>query len=318
MTSRNAWTLAVVTLCIIFMAVFPSFASGYGLSLCITLLLYMTMAQSWNLLSGYTGYVSFGHVGFFGAGSYTAAILITRYGMDWVSASLIGGLVASAIAALIGWPALRLRGPYFAIVMLGFAGVLKNVAILWKDVTQGGMGISLPPVQSSVSVYYAMLMSVIIVSAITYLISKSKFGLRLVSIREDEDAASSMGIHVTYYKTVAFITSAFFTGLVGGFFAWYSSYIEPSSTFDIKVSIEIIIITLLGGAGTVIGPIIGSLIIILGGEIFWSNFPLLHQAVLGVLIVAVILFIPEGIVGFFDKDRKGGERKLLAWLTKTK
>lgn len=317
MSAKSTWSLAVVVVCIIFMLAFPGFASGYGLSLCITLLLYITMAQSWNLLSGYTGYVSFGHVGFFGAGSYAAAILITRYGMDWITASFIGGAVASVLAALIGWPALRLRGPYFAIVMLGFAGVLKNAVILWKDVTQGGMGISLPPVQSSEPVYYAMLMAVIAVTVITFLASRSKFGLRLISIREDEDAASSMGINVTFYKMVAFITSAFFTGLVGGVFAWYSSYIEPGSTFDIKVSIEIIIITLLGGAGTVLGPIIGSLIIILGGEIFWSNFPLLHQAVLGVLIVAVILFIPQGIVGYFDKDRKGAERNLLAWFTKT-
>lgn len=318
MTSKNWLPLAGIALLTIFMLLFPSFASGYGISLCITLLLYITMAESWNLLSGYTGYVSFGHVGFFGAGSYATAILISRFGANWLAASFFGALTAMLIALLIGWPALRLRGPYFAIVMLGFAGVLKNIVILWKDVTQGGMGISLPPVLDTKPIYYFMLASALAIIGLTYVISRSKFGLRLISIREDEDAASAMGINVTFYKIVTFLLSAFFTGLVGGAFAWYSSYIEPGSTFDIKVSIELIIMSLLGGAGTVLGPLIGATIIILGGEYFWTQFPLLHQAILGVLIVVVVLFLPEGIVGFFSKDKGTEKRNLLVWMFKTK
>lgn len=318
MTSRNQIALIGIVLLIVALTLFPTVASGYGLSLCITLLLYITMAESWNLLSGYTGYVSFGHVGFFGAGSYAAAIMISRFGVNWLAASFLGAMAAVALALLIGWPALRLRGPYFAIVMLGFAGVLKNVVILWKDVTQGGMGISLPPVLDIKPVYYFMLASALSIVALTYVISRSKFGLRLISIREDEDAASAMGINVTFYKIVAFLVSAFFTGLVGGAFAWYSSYIEPGSTFDIKVSIELIIMSLLGGAGTVFGPLIGATIIILGGEYFWTQFPLLHQAILGVLIVVVVLFLPEGIVGFFSKDKGSEKRNLLVWMFKTK
>ena len=318
MSSKNLLVLAGISLLTFFMLLFPSFASGYGLSLCITLLLYITMAESWNLLSGYTGYVSFGHVGFFAAGSYGTAILIGRFGINWLAASFFGGTVAMLLALMIGWPALRLRGPYFAIVMLGFAGVLKNAVILWKDVTQGGMGISLPPTSDIKPIYYFMLGSALATISLTYLISRSKFGLRLISIREDEDAASAMGINVTSYKIVTFLLSAFFTGLVGGAFAWYSSYIEPGSTFDIKVSIELIIMSLLGGAGTVLGPLIGATIIILGGEYFWTQFPLLHQAILGVLIIIVVLFLPEGIVGFFSKDKGAEKRNLLVWMFKTK
>lgn len=318
MTSTNRITLLATVVLILFLAIFPTFASGYGLSLVITLLMYTTMAQSWNLLSGYTGYVSFGHVGFFGAGSYAAAILIAGYGANWIPASFCGAMTAMVLALLIGWPALRLRGPYFAIVMLGFAGVLKNIVILWKDVTQGGMGISLPPVLDTTPVYYFMFASALSVTGLTALITKSKFGLRLISIREDEDAASAMGINVTFYKIVTFLVSAFFCGLVGGAFAWYSSYVEPGSTFDIKVSIELIIMSLLGGAGTVVGPLIGASILVLGGEYLWSQFPLLHQAILGILIVVVVLFLPEGIVGVFGKDKSAEKRNLLAWMFKTK
>jgi branched-chain amino acid transport system permease protein len=318
MPSLNRLVFVIAGIVTVLLAFFPAVASGYGLSLCITLLLYITMAESWNLLSGYTGYVSFGHVGFFGVGSYAAAIMITRFGVNWLAASFFGGMAATVVALVIGWPALRLRGPYFAIVMLGFAGVLKNAVILWKDVTQGGMGISLPPILNTKPVYYFMLASALSIVCLTYVISRSKFGLRLISIREDEDAASAMGINVTFYKIVAFLLSAFFTGLVGGAFAWYSSFIEPGSTFDIKVSIELIIMALLGGAGTVLGPVIGAAIIVLGGEYFWSQFPLLHQAVLGVLIVVVVLFIPEGVVGFFSRDKGAEKRNLLAWMLKTR
>ncbi len=318
MTSANRFALIIAAVLILFLAIFPTMASGYGLALLITLMMYITMAQSWNLLSGYTGYVSFGHVGFFGAGGYAAAILITRYGANWLLASFFGAMTATALALLIGWPALRLRGPYFAIVMLGFAGVVKNIVILWKSITKGGMGISLPPILDTKPIYYFMFASALSIVGLTALISKSKFGLRLISIREDEDAASAMGINVTFYKMVTFLVSAFFTGLVGGCFAWYSSFIEPGSTFDIKVSIELIIMSLLGGAGTVAGPVIGAVIIIMGGEYLWTQFPLLHQAILGILIIVVVLFLPEGIVGVFSKDKSAKKRNLLVWMFKAK
>jgi branched-chain amino acid transport system permease protein len=318
MSLSGRLTLGIGLVVIAFLATFPLYASGYGLSFLITLFAYLAMAQAWNLLSGYTGYISFGHVGFFGAGSYGAAILIASYNMHWLPASFCGALVAMVLALIIGWPALRLRGPYFAIVMLGFAGVLKNAVILWKDVTQGGMGISLPPILDIKPIYYALLLSAGAVTALVYLISRSKFGLRLISIREDEDAASAMGINVTFHKLIAFLLSAWFTGLVGGMFAWYSSFIEPASTFDVKVSIELIIMTLLGGSGTVVGPLIGATVIILGGEFFWTNFPLMHQAILGVLVVGVVLFLPEGVMGFFSRERSAEKRNLLAWVLKTK
>lgn len=317
MKSVKTLTLMMVILVIVFFASFPMYASGYGLSLMITFLMYLSIAQSWNLLSGYTGYVSFGHVAFFGAGSYGAAISISHFGMHWILASICGGALATILALIFGWPALRLRGPYFAIVMLGFAGVLKNIAILWKDVTYGAMGMCLPPVLNIRPVYYGMLICALSFYILVYLIMKTKFGLRLISIREDEDAATAMGINVTFYKLFTFSISAFFAGLAGAIFAWNSSFIEPSSTFDIVISIEVIIMTLLGGAGTVLGPLFGVTVVVLGGELFWSHFPLLHNAVLGALIVLVVLFLPEGIVGIFTRNRGSQKRNLLVWMFKT-
>ena len=318
MSRKNIVLGIFIIIVLFFFASFPFYATGYGISFFITLLMYFIIAQSWNFLSGYTGYVSFGHVAFFGAGAYAAAIFITRYSIHWIFASICGGLVAALLALLIGWPALRLRGPYFAIVMLGFAGVLKNVAVLWKKVTFGGIGISLPPMLSMKPVYYSMLIVAIAITLLIYIVTKTKFGLRLISIREDEVAATSMGINATFYKIVTFLISAFFTGIAGAIFAWYSSFIEPVSTFDIKISIEVIIMSLLGGAGTVAGPLFGAAIIVLGGEIFWTKFPLLHEAILGILIVVVILFLPEGIMGLFKRDKYEEKRNLLIWMLKKK
>jgi branched-chain amino acid transport system permease protein len=293
-------------------------ATGYGISLLITLFMYFILSQSWNFLSGYTGYVSFGHVGFFGTGAYAAAIFITRYKVHWILASLLGGGTASLLALLIGWPTLRLKGPYFAIVMLGVAGVMKNIAVLWKKVTLGGMGISLPPVLNIKPVYYFMFVCAFMITLLIYIITKTKFGLRLVSIREDETAATSLGINTTYYKIITFLISAFFAGIAGAIFAPYSSYIDPSSSFDITVSIEVIIMSLLGGAGTVSGPLFGAAILVLGGEILWSKFPLLHDAFLGITVVLVILFLPEGIMGLLNKDKSEEKRNLLIWMLKKK
>lgn len=279
----------------------PFFASPYITALLLLIFMYIALAESWNILSGYTGYVSFGHVAFFGIGAYTAAILITQKNFNWILASLLGGMVAVLFAGVIGFICLRLRGPYFAIALLGLNEAIRVIATAWESLTRGGYGISLPPVQDLTSIYYAMLLSAIAVVLFTYKLAGSKFGLRLLAIREDEVGAEGVGINTTRYKQAAFILSSFFPGVVGGVYAYYLSYIEPESVFSVSITVKMIVMSMFGGAGTVLGPVIGAASLALVSELFWAKFPYLHQALFGALIVAVVLLIPGGVVALLQE-----------------
>ncbi len=167
----------------------PAAAPPYLVAFSLQLFMYVVLASSWNIVSGFTGYTSFGHVAFFGIGAYTAAILITRLGAAWPLAALAGGALALLLGLPVGAVCLRLKGPYFAIAMLGFAESLRLLATLWTSLTKGGTGITLPPIQTLVPTYYAMLACVAAVLGVSYRIATSSFGLRLLSIREDEQGA---------------------------------------------------------------------------------------------------------------------------------
>ena len=197
------------------LALYPLQATGYGIRVMLQLFMWIALAQSWNLISGLTGYVSFGHVAFFGMGAYTAGILITKAAWPWPVACLAGGVTAMLFALLIGWPCLRLKGPYFAISMLGLNEVLRVAVSYYEGLTGGGNGLSLPTLHASVPIYYAMGLVAILVTVLTYVIVTSRFGLRLMTIREDEVAAEAMGIDTFRYKLYAFLLSAVGPGIVG-------------------------------------------------------------------------------------------------------
>ena len=282
---------------LIFCVTLPIWGENYLISLFLFVFMYITLASSWNLISGFTGYISFGHVAFWGVGSYTAAIVITRFGWHWIPASLMGGVVAVILAVLIGYPCLKLKGPYFAIAMLGLNEIVRIFVNLWDSVTQGGEGINLPPVLSIVSTYTAMGIMAVATVATTYVVANSKFGLRLLAIREDEIGAEVMGINTTFYKLAAFVLSAFFAGVVGGIYAWYLSFIEPESSFALLVTIEMIIMAMFGGRATVMGPVIGATFLYLASEMVWARFPEAHLAIYGLLIIFVVLYMPQGVMG---------------------
>lgn len=282
--------------------VLPAVAIPYLISLGLFVAMYTALAQSWNLISGFTGYVSFGHVSFFGTGAYTAAILITRQGWHWIPAALAGGVSAVLLALLIGIPCLRLKGPYFAIAMLGLSQVLRIVVLLWDSLTQGGSGIYLPPAKVITPYYYAMVAAALLTSLVAIVVARSQFGLRLLAIREDEVAAEAMGINAPRHKILAFLLSALPPGVVGGIYAPYVAFLEPLSTFEILITIQMIVMTMLGGRATAAGPVIGAVFLTLAGELVWARFPFLHQAVFGVLILTIVLFMPNGIMGML-RDR---------------
>jgi len=279
------------------LAILPALLSGYHVSFLIQVFMWIALAGSWNIISGFTGYVSFGHVAFFGIGTYTAALLITKAGWHWLPAGLAGSIPAMLLALVIGYPCLRLKGPYFAISMLGLNEVVRALVSYFEGFTGGGSGISLPPIVATVPVYYAMGAIALTVPLVTYFIITSRFGLRLLSIREDELAAEAMGINTARHKLYAFLLSAAFPGIVGGFYAWYASHVEPMSVFPLITTITMIIMCLLGGSGTVLGPVLGAVLLSIFQEMVWARFLWVHQALLGTLIVAVVLLMPRGILG---------------------
>jgi branched-chain amino acid transport system permease protein len=263
--------------------------------------MWIALAQSWNLISGLTGYVSFGHVAFFGMGAYTAGILIARGGWPWPVACAAGGVAAMALALVIGWPCLRLKGPYFAISMLGLNEVLRVIVSYFEGLTGGGNGLSLPTLYASVPIYYAMGVVAALVTALAYVIVTSRFGLRLMTIREDEVAAEAMGIDTHRYKIYAFVLSAVGPGIVGGLAARDQGYIEPMSVFPLATTITMIVMALFGGKGTIWGPVLGAIVLYSVQELVWARFIYLHQLLFGAVIVTVVLLMPRGILGVLQQ-----------------
>ena len=283
------------------LALYPLEATGYGIRFMLQLFMWIALAQSWNLISGLTGYVSFGHVVFFGMGAYTAGILIAKASWPWLGACLAGGVMAMALALVIGWPCLRLKGPYFAISMLGLNEVLRVAASYFEGLTGGGSGLSLPTLHASVHIYYVMGLLALGVTALVSVIVTSRFGLRLMTIREDEVAAEAMGIDTLRYKLYAFVLSAVGPGIAGGLAARDQGYIEPISVFPLITTITMIVMALFGGKGTIWGPVLGAVILFSVQEMVWARFIYLHQLLFGAIIVAVVLLMPRGILGVLQQ-----------------
>ncbi|HEV2107911.1 MAG TPA: branched-chain amino acid ABC transporter permease [Thermomicrobiales bacterium] len=301
--------LAVVTIGLI---ILPSRANDYSVSLTLTVLLTICMASSWNLISGFTGYVSFGHAGFFGIGAYTGALLIYYDVVHWALAMLLAGLMTTAIALVIGYPTLRLRGPYFAITMLGLTELARIIVTSWESLTFGGRGVYLPILYERsewLTNYYAMLILTVTVVLLSYAVGTSRFGLRLFSIRDDEGAAQAMGIDTTRHKLAAFALSSFFPGVAGAIYARHTGYIDPLAFFAVIWSIRAIATSILGGQGTILGPIIGAVVLTLVSEQVWALDPNAYQMIFGGLIVLVVLFMPGGLIALLQR---------LAWLPRSR
>ena len=287
---------------ILVLGLYPLVASGYGIRFMLQLFMWVALAQSWNLISGLTGYVSFGHVAFFGTGAYATAILVTTHGWPWPAAAVAGGGVAAALLALlIGYACLRLKGPYFAISMLGLNEVMRVLVSYFEGLTGGGLGLSLPTLYASVAIYYAMGLAALAATGAAHLIITSRFGLRLMTIREDEVAAEAMGIDTARYKLYAFLLSAFVAGVVVGLFARDLGYIEPVAVFPLAFTITMIVMALFGGKGTVWGPVLGAAALFVFQELVWARFLYLHQILFGAIIILVVLFVPRGILGVLQQ-----------------
>jgi branched-chain amino acid transport system permease protein len=298
----------VVAAAIAAVAALPVLGDNYLLRLGTMFAMYAVLALSWNVIGGYAGYPSFATAAFFGLGAYAGAILQgsgVPMPVAWAAACVAAGL----FAALLGSAILHLKGHYFAIASLVVAEVLLEITNSWTSLTGGGMGLNLPvlriPVDAQARLFFWSMLSLAVLTLImNWLVASSKVGFALRCIKQNEDASSMVGINPTLYKVTAFTLSAFFVGGAGAIYASWVFYIEPPDVFHVLLSVKPIVIALLGGAGTVIGPAIGAAVFLIMEEVVWRNFLSVHSAILGVLIVLLIFFMPFGILGLFSKRRR--------------
>ncbi|MBW1971529.1 MAG: branched-chain amino acid ABC transporter permease [Deltaproteobacteria bacterium] len=298
--SKRNITLFFLILAIIL--ILPLFVHGYLLRMLALIFMWIGLTACWNIIAGYTGYIDFGSVGYFGIGSYVTAILMTKAKMAFLPSLVFSGIISASFAIPIGIPTLRLRGAYFGIATLAFAEAMKQVVLELDRVAHinffgGSHGITLPIGPGNEFFYYVMFTLMFMVMAVTLWIERSRFGYSLKAIHEAENTAELVGVNTLFAKTTAYTISAFFLGMFGATEAYWVTYITPNDVFNIHVTIQMVIMTLLGGMGTVMGPIVGGSFLTIISEILWARFIYTYMILLGIIILIVIIFMPKGIVG---------------------
>ncbi len=306
-TVQNAWLAAVAFLFVL--ALVPLVVSqGFVLHGLLISCLWAGLAISWNILAGFAGQFSFGHAAFFGVGAYTTVIVAVRLGVPPLFGILAGGMVAVVLAVIIGVPAFRLRGPYFSLATLALAEVARIVAIYWESLTGGASGLFMPPGSGLLYLswnekapyFYVALTYLAAAWAISAVLRRSRLGYFLIAVREDQNAAEVAGINPTAVKMAGAILSAGLAGVGGGILACYLTFVEPQEVFGVQVSIQFLIMTIVGGIGTLSGPVVGAFLVtpiaemlrsVIGSQLAGG----IHQLIYGFVFLAIILFLPRGI-----------------------
>ncbi|GAM07805.1 high-affinity branched-chain amino acid transport system permease protein BraE [Geobacter sp. OR-1] len=289
----------------------------YLLHILIITIMWSIIGMAWNLLGGFCGQVSFGHAAFFGVGAYTSGILYHKLGLSAWWGMPVSIVVVALFALVIGFICLRLRGPFFALGTLAVGVILRITAENLTGITEGNLGIMIRErtwVDKTWYFYIILTLAVLVFILIKKIIG-SKLGYYFVAIREDQDAAESLGIDTTFYKTIALCLSAVITGLAGAFYTSYMGYIDPKVVFALHdISIVVIMVVMVGGVATYWGPIIGSAIMVLLAELIRSipKLGAAHLTLFGLLLIVIIIFLPNGIIGDIPKlKRLLGFRKSL-------
>jgi len=308
--------------------------SPYALHIFILLFIAVATGESWNVIGGYAGQYSVGHAAYYGLGAYGAFILLNKQIPPWFGV-WVAVAISVVVALIIGSITFRLRGPYFVLASIAVAEIIRLGALSWKDLTNGAEGIlvsDLPPLKlgahvitdwnSKVPYYYMGLAMALLCILVNVAVKYSKLGYYLQAIREDQDAAHSLGIPLARTKNAGLVISAALTALAGSYAAFYIGFIEPQSAFGLDVSVQLVLICIIGGIGTVLGPMVGAVVLVLLSEALRANliaqglFKLgldetsptglflkenlahAHVLIYGILVVVVILFMPDGLVGF--------------------
>ena len=290
----------------------PQVGDNYVIRLATMMLMYSVLALSWNFIGGEIGYPSFATASFFGLGAYAGA-LSQVHGVPMFLAWCIGGLVVGVFAWVLGLAILHLKGHYFAIASLIVAEVLREIINSATEITGGGMGVNIPVLRLGVDeqarlFYYSMFVLALLTLAVSTYVKKSALGFGFKCIKQNEDAANMIGINTTLFKTAAFAFSSVFVGCAGAFYASWVNYIDPEDVFEVLISVKPIVMVLLGGAGTLIGPVIGAGVFLLLEELVWRNFLTFHAGVMGIVVVLLVLFLPKGLLSI-------NFQKLFSWKT---
>jgi len=289
-------------LILIALATLPLYGSLYTIILLTAIIMYVVLTVSWTIFSGPTGYISLASAAFFGVGIYTTAILEEALPLPIVV--IAGGLISFILALLVGTITLRLRGIYFAIFTFGLVVLVKELLLFWEITVTGTRGRFVTLVDNTT--IYCVMLTILVVSMLTaYFIGRSKFGLALLSIGENEEAAAHAGVNITIVKVITFAISAIFMGAAGAIMATRWTYVDPYVAFNPLFSFLPILMALFGGMGQLYGPILGAVIFAYLEELLITKFPYYYMLIFGTILVVVILYLPCGLVGLIQRWRKG-------------
>jgi branched-chain amino acid transport system permease protein len=270
--------------------------------------LFVAQGVAWNILGGFAGYVSFGYAAFFGLGAYTTALLWLG---GWSPALTypVAGLVAAAFSLLVGVPTLRLVGPYFSIATIGVGEAMRILMLNLDRITGGASGLNLPTRVPSKGWFYLVALAFAAAAvAASAAVRRSQFGLGLLALRMDLDAAEGLGVPTALFKNIAHSLGAFFVGACGGLYATYLQYVHPDTVFSFTQSISLVLIALIGGLGTIWGPVAGAVVFYAVQDYLQTRYPTFHLLVYGALLIVILLFEPNGLVGLIGRLRLGRRR----------
>ena len=292
--SAKFFRLLSVLILIILFALVPRYARPYTIISLTSIFMYIVLTVSWALFSGPTHYISLASAAFFGIGIYAAAILGQKLPLPLVIFS--GGFISFLLALLVGLSSLRLRGMYFTIFTFGLSELIRHFIQWWEVNETGTVGRWVIQVDPKV-VYFAMLSIVLMTLAVAYFIKRSKFGLAIRGIGESEEAADHIGINVNAMKIITFAISTFFMGAAGATMATRWTYIDPSIAFNPLYSFMPVLMAIFGGMGQIFGQALGATVLTLLADVLLTKFPYYYMLLYGVILIIVILFLPNGLVG---------------------
>ncbi|WP_315918586.1 branched-chain amino acid ABC transporter permease [Mesorhizobium sp. SP-1A] len=303
----SGWRLVLIAIGLAVLAALPWFGSDVLVQFGINALLLAVLAQGWNIIGGYAGYASFGNSVFYGLGSYGVAIAMVQWEQPFAVGMVFGVVLAVAFAFLLGLPVLRLKGHYFAIATLALAQVMiaivSNIGIAGQNI-----GLVLPPLNDDLLFYELSLGLLVLATLTVFWLTRSRFGFGLIAIRENEEGAAVMGVNTTLYKVLAFALSGLFTALAGGIHAYWITFLDPASAFDISLNVKMIIMAVFGGPGTVLGPVLGAFVLSGISEVLSSEITSVAGLFFGLVVVAAVVFMPRGVADLVRRFRKTGWR----------
>ncbi|MCH7911916.1 MAG: branched-chain amino acid ABC transporter permease [Deltaproteobacteria bacterium] len=308
--------LVAMAVCAFLALVPPLFGQGDLFGFCMTMMFFIVLAYSLNMVTGFIGYLDFGHVVFLGLGAYSAGGLLSLFSEGPVSYNpyvwvILSGLIPAVFAVLVGYPALRIRGAYFAIATYSLNLAVQAVFFNW-EIFGGSEGLPLNRYLKYVEGreiwgYYIYLGAMVAAFWVSYFTLKKKLGFGFRAILNDEDAAACMGVNTTAYKITAYAMGAFFAGIIGGTYGIFQNFVDPDN-FRIGVSIELFVIMMVGGVGTALGPMLGGIIFYTIRDLLIIQFSHLHLIIFGAVVIVIVMFIPGGLVGsireFWPKSRR--------------